>query len=370
MDWVDLVKAVSVLLVVLMHVISTMPMALGDTGAGAWWGQIAGFLEPLRMPIFFVVSGLLAAGAVDRPWRLTRRRTTGILYLYVVWTAFLVGMFALSSPDPVATVAGLPTTLFFAGTGYWYLLALVIYFAVARLTRDLPALAVITVAALPNLFRPLNHELVSGSASPWTADTLWPALTANLIFFLLGVRFRDLWAAVARIADWGKVATLLVILVVAGVGRAMTPELWEHTFLPLSLGWIVVGIMAAALLTRRAGLPRRFGSYLGTRTLPVFVMQFPLLHLVWWYFDTNPAWDLPLVLQVIYPVALTAALTAAALGTHRALSGTRADVWFTAPAWTVGSPAPTGARPESQATGHPTHRSFAEPERPMVAVTI
>ncbi len=173
MDGVDLVKATSVVLVVLMHMVQTTPLAMGEPSApiAVFWGQVGGPLEPLRMPIFFVVSGLLAAGAVHRPWNLTRRRTNGIVYLYLLWSAILVAALAVISPDPISTLANLPATVVFAETGYWYLPALVVFFVIALAARNLPPVLVVTVAAVPNLLRPLTHDFTTGLASPWTADT-------------------------------------------------------------------------------------------------------------------------------------------------------------------------------------------------------
>ena len=88
LEWVDLVKSVSVLLVVLMHFVLTLLDVTGSPITEFWRGLIA-VLEPLRMPTFFVVSGRLAAGAVKRDWRSSRRRTLGTTYLYVLWSGII-----------------------------------------------------------------------------------------------------------------------------------------------------------------------------------------------------------------------------------------------------------------------------------------
>ena len=67
-EWIDLVKAVSVLLVVFMHASNTLVDLAGPSGVTAVLQHINHLLEPMRMPVFFLVSGMLASSAVHRPW--------------------------------------------------------------------------------------------------------------------------------------------------------------------------------------------------------------------------------------------------------------------------------------------------------------
>ncbi|MFN8126062.1 MAG: hypothetical protein U0R64_06110 [Candidatus Nanopelagicales bacterium] len=55
-------KATSVILVVLIRP-RRWPWA--TPRPRPFWMQVGGMLEPLRMPVFFVVSGMLAASAVN-----------------------------------------------------------------------------------------------------------------------------------------------------------------------------------------------------------------------------------------------------------------------------------------------------------------
>ena len=89
MDWVDIIKATSVILVVLWHVVQTLDVFIDGTIVADAWYQFMLFLEPLLMPVFFVVSGMLASSAVKRPWSWTKSRTIGVLYLYLVWHTLL-----------------------------------------------------------------------------------------------------------------------------------------------------------------------------------------------------------------------------------------------------------------------------------------
>jgi uncharacterized membrane protein YcfT len=53
----------------------------------------------LRMPLFFTISGMLAASAVHRSWRvLGRGKVAKFLYLYVLWFLIHAGLLALVPP--------------------------------------------------------------------------------------------------------------------------------------------------------------------------------------------------------------------------------------------------------------------------------
>lgn len=58
-------------LVVVYHVSLTglNNMARGGDYATHFWGLLSTWLLPVRMPLFFLVSGVLATNALQRPWR-------------------------------------------------------------------------------------------------------------------------------------------------------------------------------------------------------------------------------------------------------------------------------------------------------------
>lgn len=337
MHWVDLIKGISVVLVVLLHASLTLPAVAGEGTAANWWNHAGTLLEPLRMPVFFLVSGMLAAGAVHRSWSHNRRRTWGIAYLYVLWTVILliVTTLFLHQQTPIAAIVSLPGTLVFAASGYWYLFALVAFFVIARATRSWPPLVVVGAAAALNIFRPVTGQVLDGVLAPLHPGSLAPSMALNLVFFLVGVHFRPLMRRVSHLASWPAVAVLGTALLAAGIYRLTTPELWKHTFLPLSIGWIVWAIMAAHLATRSARVAS-LGAYLGARTLPIYVLQFPLLYLIGatlertrpGVLDSTPA-------QMLYPLVLTAVITATALWLHAAVSSNSLRHLFAPPAWAL-----------------------------------
>ena len=336
MAWVDLIKGISVVLVVLMHAALLLPGLAGDSTVAGVWNDFGMLLEPLRMPVFFFVSGMLASSAVQRSWGSNRQRTWGMGYLYVLWTIILLGITTLFlQQTPIDAATSLPGTLLFAASGYWYLYALLLFFVIAVVTRRLPPLLVVAAAAALNIFRPLTNDVLASVLDPIRPGSLAAMMTLNLVFFLVGVHYKKWGVWVAARANWPTLLLLGSALIAAGIYRLNTPDLWQHTFLPLSIGWIVWAIMAAAIATRWVA-PQELGSYLGARTLPIYVMQFPLLFLIPWGLQLyatgalEPAW-----VQALFPLAVTGFIVLVALVLHTWVQGNRLRYLFTAPEWAL-----------------------------------
>src|SRR5215218_10003587 len=96
--WVDLVKAMAILLVVLMHA-ETRLGAHGLTGSG--WAVATTALATLRMPTFFLVSGLFARKSLTLRYSIFfTRKVCRFLWIYLVWTiGYIVTLASISTVD-------------------------------------------------------------------------------------------------------------------------------------------------------------------------------------------------------------------------------------------------------------------------------
>ena len=300
-EWIDLVKAVSVLLVVFMHASNLMFDIAGPTGVARLIQDFNHLVEPMRMPVFFLVSGMLAASAVRRPWSASTNRTLGMLYLYVLWMAMYLGftaLFGARTGDPLAAIV-------FAKSGYWYLYAMALFFIIARLLRNQPAWLVVVVALVPNLLRPVTAEVI-GALIP---DSLFTSMAMNLGFFLFGAYFKDLVGGLAQRATLAHTVVLGAISVGAGIIWLNTPTTADQSYLLLSGLWVAFAVSTAVQITR-GGAPA-WARYVGARTLPIYVMQWPILFLATSFM---PGWVLThWWAQVLFPFAITAAVAALAL---------------------------------------------------------
>ena len=322
-EWIDVVKATSVLLVVFMHATN----AIVDLGGPSWAMSVLVWfnhlVEPLRMPIFFLVSGMLASSAVHRPWSKTLNRTTGMIYLYIIWILLFLGFTVLlgaSLNEPF-------TAILFAKSGYWYLYAMALFFILARLLRNQPAWLVVAVAIVPNLLRPLVDQLF-GALIP---GTLFTSMTLNIAFFLAGAYFKEIFATTAQKATMATTIALGALSVVTSMLWMNMPAATGQSYFLLSVVWVAFGISLAVQLTRN-GAPA-WASYVGARTLPVYVMQWPVLFVVSSFLPA--AFVGNVAVQFLFPFLITGAVAALALSAHRVEAF---KPLFVAPAWTTRRP--------------------------------
>lgn len=267
MAWPDAARGITVVLVVAMHVHYLQFAALlPDAPATGVHSQLIALATPVRMPLFFVLSGFLSARMLQRSWRAgLSGRVAPRLYLYVVWlaiTGLVLGLEAWVTAYPSYSFwhYTLPQLLV-PHSVLWYLWALAVYFAVARVTRAVPAgVAVIAALALSLV----ATATMSGPLTPIVASFVW---------FLIGARLPEL---VRQLAERSS-ATLAVATGVAGCGLLLARELvGQHAALDL-LTTLVCLAAAFMLLPRFAGArPMRLFRHIGRNTLPIFAMH-PLL---------------------------------------------------------------------------------------------
>lgn len=322
-EWIDLVKACSVLLVVFMHATNTMADLAGDTAIAGLLHTFNAVVEPLRMPVFFLVSGMLAASAIHRPWRATTSRTVGMVYLYVVWMVLFLGFQALlgiSVQEPVVAVV-------FAKSGYWYLYAMALFFVIARLLRNQPAWIVVAIAVVPNLLRPVIDLVVAGVVP----GALYTSMAMNLCFFLLGAYFKPLVAGVAERSTWIHTLALGAVAIPFGIWWMTNPALAGRTYFPVSVLLLAFGISLAVQVTRN-GAPA-WAAHLGARTLPIYVWQWPVIFVVA-AIVPGGALSHPLA-QLGFPLAITALVAVTAVWLHKQAPLRHL---FTAPQWLLTPP--------------------------------
>jgi uncharacterized membrane protein YcfT len=350
LQWADLAKGICMLLVVLVHVhhfhymqldwVTTVPVRRG-------WIELNDALTPLRMPVFFAISGLFAAAALRRPWRqVVTRRLTSPVYLYVVWTALTAGLYAALGTehgDLVVTGAGdFVRQLIVPTSTLWYLYALALSFVAAKSLRKAPVWAVMFGAGAVSAIA--NSEMLN-------LPGMWDSVLRNMVFFLAGACLPR-WVHHAA----GTSHRLLVILTGSAlIAVTSLLDLSNRFGIDVLAGLLSIGIgvAAATLLTRTP--VARVGAFVGRNTLPLFILHLPLivvLHL--WSISGGQRLYRPLLdsdlAAGLYPLAATAAVSAVCLMLHAALMRLGATWLFSVPQYrealrTPGGPAPSTAGP-------------------------
>lgn len=263
LDWIDVTKALAILLVVLvhsMHLLSRLGLPTHD----ALWDFIA-FTGPMRMPGFFLISGLFAYRLATKPrGYLTRHRVLNFGYLFTIWV--ILGSLAelLLVPwvgDDAVTKTNLVDHVLRLELPLWYLIALPVFYLVYWVTRNLPAAVPLAISGVLWLCFDAGVLQLPGA---WDT-TGYRGILTYLFFFLLGARGSNLIrSAMARV---GLLSGLAVVI-----------SYWMFAeYLPDAPGASLLAVPAMLVVARGlAETPLRgWLLIIGRRTLPIF-----LLH--WW----------------------------------------------------------------------------------------
>lgn len=346
MAWVDIIKAAMVVLVVLVHVTPTLNVAVDGSAIYDFWAALMVFLEPLRMPVFFVMSGILASSAVKRPWSHTKSRTVGILYLYLIWhTLMTMFQILLDLLSQGYVEGGLATVvpdyffdLFLTPDRYWYFYALVLYFVIARLLRNVNPWIVVGVAACINLAGPQVTEFLTVTFASVGGPGMLPSVVLNAVYFFAGVYFVQFFKAYAKRNDSRMLVASASVAVIGSLARIVSPEFAAVSFLPIAIAWVLTAILVAVRLQDNEKVAA-FGAYVGPRTLPIFVIHFflfDLLSIVIGVTGGDVLASSPM-LQLIYPVVITLLMVLFSLWLYeKAMAHPVSSLLFKAPkSWTA-----------------------------------
>ncbi len=310
-EWVDAAKGMTILLVVLHH------LTLFLQPHGFVPGPVATInmgLTSLRMPLFFLASGLFFAGPLAGSWRvLLHKRVALFGYLYVLWATLQFLEMSLlppgvAAPEVTQDAAEYVTLLLVPAPAMWFLYALSVYSVLAKLARPVPPWLQLTVTGAVSAT--IGADLVVIPSETWSLTIRY------LFFFLLGCYARGLVERVAeltgvrRIAVGGAAVLVGALSAVALIsGLRWVPGL----ALLLNLAVVVCGVQLAAWIAP-SPISRPL-LHLGRNTLQVYLTNVLWIGLITLLLRQVPIppphYPLPLILMVV--------VTALALLTGRAL---------------------------------------------------
>jgi uncharacterized membrane protein YcfT len=321
LDWVDAAKGMSILLVVAHHTLWFL-QSTGQAPAALVAANSA--LASMRMPLFFLASGLFAAAPLAAPWRtLLHKRVAFFLYLYVLWTVirffFFLALPGVVDPYGSADPVALALSLLLPGPGMWFLYALALFSVIGKLSRPLPLWLQLGASGI--------LCALTGAGIVEFENFAWTFMARYLFFFLLGCHARQLIEAVAR---WSS-AVKVLLAAAASAGAAAGAVALDIRGIPgvafaLNILAVTFGVLFAAWISRyRVGAPL---VVLGRQTLPVY-----LIHVLWLAVLMAGVQHLVLPTSVLYvlPVAMALVLTALSLLTHRVLVKAGATALFALP---------------------------------------
>lgn len=279
--WIDVARGLAMFLVVLMHFQEWHYHWLGYNFRGQYFvDALITVVGPVRMPLFFLLSGLLANGSLDRAWGLGGwKRVVNPCYLYVLWLLLYAALSLLLPADSFAMhsarVTDVARQLFVPDSALWYLLALALYFFLAKFLRRMNSALLIFLAAL------LSIATATAGLPPEAG--YWDSIGKNLVFFLLGAyaasHVRDI-AVKGRIAYMVPISVLYSTVLASVLVGPVWPGRHALEFVASLLGiWLV---LKTAYILAKLGIARWTLGAVGRNTLLVFLLQAPIISAMNW----------------------------------------------------------------------------------------
>ena len=263
-DWVDYAKGICIVMVVMMHSVLGVELAAGQTG---FMHLVVMFAKPFRMPDFFLISGLFLSVVIARDWRTyLDRKVVHFAYFYLLWVTIQFGFKAPSFAAETSWghVGFLYLESFIEPFGtLWFIYLLPIFFVVTKLTRKMPPLAVLTVAAALEM----AHVL--------TGWTVIDEFCARFVYFYSGYLFAPYVFALsdrARARPGLALAGLALWAVVNGSLVGFGASEWPLVSLALGLAGACAIIVTGTLLARMQWL--NFLRYCGEHSIVIYLAFF------------------------------------------------------------------------------------------------
>lgn len=283
MPWIDALKGISIVLVVFYHVIIfnyNIPFKLELYNRTIFDSANYFFAYrfiPLRMPLFFLISGFLASNAIfNKNWGQVFHSKIGIcLYMFVLWCILqnfffhIVGNDAPTGVNPLTMHASLLVDFFEAmivgRSPLWYLYALAIFFSCSKFLKKYP-LWLFTGAFILNVF-------VFFEAPPFPFKNM----SYCFLFFITGVFFGK------TIFIFLQNSTLkhnLIGLSVCVASLAATNLIFDFRFRLLESVFGIYVMSVFVINWYKLGGALKIFEFIGRNTLPIYVIHPLIIELI------------------------------------------------------------------------------------------
>ncbi|AKE41580.1 Acyltransferase [Corynebacterium kutscheri] len=297
MAWPDIARGISIVGVVILHVGLVVPFG--------WETNIAlanEYLIPLRMPIFFMVSGFFSAKILQyRFAELVTRRLWFLLVPYLFWTPFELWFKSLErwygNGSPMPGRDFYYNNVLLGGSMYWFLHALILFNLIlwasqflAEWLRYVLVLAIIVCA-----------PVIVPVVSEYTGLTFLGKYSIYVPVFLLGAYFKPMiiWFADRALSPGALVFTLLSFLTARDITSWVWPQIHDIRFdiLQRCLSALLHLPLAITLAVYVSRLPivSQFLQKIGQNTLGIYIGHQLVVTATFGFFilhrDQEISWD-------------------------------------------------------------------------------
>lgn len=281
--WPDVAKGISILGVVLLHIGIGVP-----EGESTWLYQVNTWLDPLRMPLFFVVSGYFSTKILNYTLRdVLIKRVWFFFVPYLLWVSVELWTKNLEwqwvfGNEPLS-FSELGLNLLLGHNMGWFLHALIIFNLVLVAVRKLHPAVAMLISFTPVLLLPLNeHIYFIGKALMY------------LPLFFMGVYLRRAITVFVEAICRLNVAALSFAAMTYAVGY-FSRDMWNQFTGEVALPWYLPGMdymgreeilllvrfveqtfqlpMALVMAVAISYIPfiSSFFAFIGRNTLPIYL---------------------------------------------------------------------------------------------------
>ena len=273
-EWIFVGKGIAILLVVILHVGDWVQLNLDYESA---LYQISDKLRPLRMPLFFAISGILAAFSFSSGgFNSIFRKCLNIYFVMVVWAAFVLLKAVVSDVD--VGKGWFDYALFvLVKPHYWYLSALLIFSIVMSLAYavgEKSKFLMILFGLVLHFYAKEIGGLVENDSYGAFAQYKVEFAARNFVWFVVGCYCSKFLVSINESVS-GKLLFLSLMCSLVFVAVSWNYQNIEWVFLLASASWLALSFIA---------LPRidhfrisKLFSYLGRRTLSIYVLHLHVL---------------------------------------------------------------------------------------------
>jgi uncharacterized membrane protein YcfT len=321
--WIDTARGLAIVLVVLIHAVDWIEeTSIRIPG----WVDVNEVLSTLRMPLFFACAGILAGKWVMAGWAdLLSRKVTFLVWVYLLWqpvgslVALVAARFTGDELTLVRMIGSLALTPFRPRFELWFLWALALFFVLARASARIPRGPQLLVAAAGSAlwFSALIPETNLG----------WDGAVKYYVFFLLGCYYKPLLQSFAE-----HLSSEASLVLIGGWFLLSASAYTSGVDGIIGVGLLVrvIGVMAGIALAVRLQSVNVL-SYLGSRTLPIYLAHTPLIICFTWLLSLVLGDGLPSSVVLALPVIFTLVAVVLSLLVHGILKGNPIGGLFYAP---------------------------------------